>query len=288
MLTRVIKYIEYRFGPAIYGNTLGFRFNKRWASYHKACKNSYSENSKIDKSHKIRAKELKRDRLSILTRVDVEQLSQSVSEYFGESNEVFSEMTTDASFRYREMLFDILKKAEPFVSAYYGSFFQPYFISIQRTTPGKTTAASSFGWHIDDNPKEMMKLFVYLNDVSENNGAFRAFPWRHSRKILFSGFRSNGESTRVNAQPIPENYLTKNPNSLKILQGLSGTVLAFDNNLVHKGTAPKIGFRHAIQIPIYPSDVPLNIDMVGKALLSPRSHDYPKDPKLNDFGASIS
>ena len=284
MLRRALKYFEYRFGPAIHGNTLGFELNRSWAKYHKECKNSYFNNPLHSENHLIKARELSNDRLSVLTRVETDKLSKSVSDYFGDSNQVYSEMPPEISVQYTEILYKILKQAEPYVTAYYGSYFQPYYMVIQRTTPGKTTAASSFGWHIDDNPKELMKLFVYLNDVSESNGAFRAFPWRFSRKILIKGFRSNGESTRVNAQPLADNYLSKNPTALKILEGLTGTILAFDNNLVHKGTAPKIGYRHAIQIPIYPSLVPISEEMVRKALSSSRSCDYPKNPYVNDYG----
>jgi hypothetical protein len=286
MLRRALKYFEYRFGPAIHGNTLGLEFNRNWAKYHKDCRKSISSNQLHTDDHLLKARELSKDRLSVLTQVDTEQLSKLVSDYFGDSNQVYSEMPPELSVQYTDMLFKILKQAEPYVTAYYGSYFQPYYMLIQRTTPGKTTAASSFGWHIDDNPKELMKLFVYLNDVSESNGAFRAFPWSFSRKILMKGFRSNGESTRVNAQPLADNFLSKNPGALKILEGSKGTILAFDNNLVHKGTAPRIGYRHAIQIPIYPSLVPLNKEMVRRALSSSRSHDYPRNPYINDYGNS--
>lgn len=283
MISRIRKKIEYRFGPVIFGNTLGFEKNELWRNFHDSCKKSFAASNNIP-SHSTAAKELKRDRLTILSKQEVSTLAKGVADYFGNSDDVYSEMPSEVALTFAPQIFNLLKKAESDVFSYYGSYFQTYWILIQRTTPGKTTAASSFGWHIDDNPKEFMKLFVYLNDVFDTNGAFRAFSWKHSRKILLKGFRSNGEVTRVNAQPLADNYLAKKSHALKVLEGPEGTVLAFDNNLVHKGTAPETGYRHAIQIPIYPSKNPLTLEMVERSLLSPRKRDYPQNPENNDFG----
>jgi hypothetical protein len=283
MLSRVKAKFEYRLGPFIFGNTLGFSKNKLWHEFHAECKKNFISAREVTTPSDA-AIELKRDRLTVLSRQEVSEIAQGVDKYFANSLDVYTEMPTDVAITFAAQIFDLLKNAENDVLKYYGSYFQPYWILIQRTTPGKTTAASSFGWHIDDNPKELIKLFVYLNDVSESNGAFRAFSWKHSRRILLKGFRSNGETTRVNAQPLADSYLDKNPKSLKVLEGPKGTVLAFDNNLVHKGTAPRAGFRHAIQIPIYPSKNPLTLKMIERALLSPRKRDYPTNPESNDFG----
>lgn len=282
MLTRVFKKVEYRFGPAWFGNTLGTIRNREWKLFHDECKKIFSISDPQTQSKP--AKMLKRDRLTVLGNTDVGSLAKDVSNYFGESTDTFKEMPSAEAVKLAPEIYKILKKVELDVNTYYESYFQPYWIKIQRTTPGKTTAASSFGWHIDDNPLELMKIFVYLNDVSESNGAFRAFAWKHSRRILLKGFRSNGEETRIKAQPLADKYLKRHPKSLKVLEGVMGTVLAFDNNLVHKGTAPRVGFRHAIQIPIYPSKVPLTLEMVKLSLLSPQARDYPLNPEVNDFG----
>jgi hypothetical protein len=281
MFKRLFKKLEYMYGPAYYGNTLGVNKNRIWQKYHEECK-KLSKNYVGSSSEP--AKLLKKNRMTKLATINVSNLANSISNYFGNSTETFEEMPLSQASKFATDIYQVLKDVEPHITSYYGSYFQPYWIRIQRTTPGETTAASSFGWHIDDNPKELMKIFVYLNDCSKSNGAFRAFSWKHSRKILFKGFRSNGEQTRVNYQPLVDRYLKKFPESLMVLEGLGGTVLAFDNNLVHKGTAPEIGFRHAIQIPIYPAKKPVTLEMVEVALNSPKKRDYPQNPYVNDFG----
>lgn len=284
MVKRLKAFLVYRFGPAFFGNTLAVEKNRIWRNFHKSCQQEFNIANPKKHAPSQSAGELKRDRLSILSRTNVEELAIKIDKEFGDSDLVYSEISADNAIKYADLIYTIIKSAEKDVLDFYGSYFQPYWISIQRTTPGKTTAASSFGWHIDDNPREMLKLFVYLNDVSESNGAFRAFPQKDSGRLLLKGFRSNGEITRVAAQPMADMYLRKNPKSLKVLEGPAGTVLAFDNNLVHKGTAPKVGYRHAIQILIFPSRVPLNLEMVKSALLSSKKRDYPLNPYRNDFG----
>jgi hypothetical protein len=79
-----------------------------------------------------------------------------------------------------------------------------------------TATTASFGWHIDDNPQQLMKIFLYLNDVEENNGAFRALPLHDSRKLLRAGFISNSIETRQKNQSLVQKYLQKNPDSLTI------------------------------------------------------------------------
>ena len=282
MLRNFKAKIWYVFGTLVFSNSLGIKTNRVWRNFHKTCQRESKISRQFSPSKSVQ--ELKKDRLTVLSRQNVTELALQVNNYFAESNEVYSRMPATEAVKHSKSIFKILKNAEQDVIDYYGSYFQPYWMQIQRTTPGKTTADSSFGWHLDDNPKEMMKLFVYLNDVGESNGAFRAFSLRHTRRILLKGFRSYSPTTRLNSQAIADKHLQKNPKSLKVLEGLEGTVLAFDNNLVHKGTAPRVGYRHVIQIPVYPSKIPLNLEMIERALLSPQKRDYSINPENNDFG----
>ena len=282
MFTAIKSLILNRFGSAMFSNTLGTARNKEWREFHNSCKYEFDKSE--SREHSKAAEELRKDRLSVLANVDVKTLASEVNSFFGDSKDVYSEIPALDAVNYAPEIYGILKSVEGEMKSYYGSYFQPYWISIQRTTPGKTSAATSFGWHIDDNPKELMKLFVYLNDVREENGAFRAFSWKHSRAILLKGFKSDTEVRRVDSQSIADTYFSRHPQSLKVLEGQEGTILAFDNNLVHKGTAPRMGFRHAIQIPVYPAMGPVNLGMVERALLSPRKRDYPENPIQNDFG----
>ena len=276
-----LRKFEYRFGPYLTGNTLGFEVNWRWKKFHNVCKRNYKPTADFN-SINI-ARQIKKDGLAIIGQVDVSNLSFKVSGYFKNDSAVFSQMPTANQLELVDDIYEILEKVKNPVGDYFKSHFRPYWISVQKTSPGKVSAASSFGWHIDDNPKQMIKIFVYLNDVKESNGAFRAFPWNISKKILKNGFRSNSEQVRIKNHEEIDNFLKQNPNSLKILEGEEGTVLAFDNNLVHKGTAPREKFRLDIQIPVIPSLEPFTKNDVKDALASQRTRDYPRNPFIKDF-----
>ena len=280
-----VAFLQYRFGPSIYGNTFDRAKNSLWRSYHKECQEHFNSNdAHMFMTTRKKVAELRRDSLCVLGAYSNDNLAKKVAKYFEDEDSVYAAVPQNIQVLWADLIF---KSIEPFVhiiESFYKSYFQPYWLSVQQTKPGSTSAASSFGWHIDDNPKEMLKLFIYLNDVSEQNGAFRAFPKRTSKYLLLKGFRSGGEESRLRAQKSINTFLENKPRKLKVLEGQAGTVLAFDNNLVHKGTAPLNGFRHAIQIPIFPSKEKINVEMFRRGLLSTRNRDYPQDPNFNDYG----
>ena len=67
--------------------------------------------------------------------------------------------------------------------------------------------------------------------------------------------------------------------NLKIQSGNKGTVLCFDNNLIHKATLPKSGYRDLIVFEILPSIKETNIKNINNSLkMSINQPDYPKWP----------
>ena len=72
-------------------------------------------------------------------------------------------------------------------------------------------------------------------------------------------------------------------NELNVLEGSAGTVLMFDNNLIHKGTVPVVGYRSIFQIEIYPSNKKLTLSNVKKSIANQIGKDYPSNPFVNEF-----
>ena len=265
------------------GNTLGKSTAKLWVDFHLECKASYLKN--INPTFK-NIESLKTLGFTKLGLVNCELLAEKVASSFEVLNEKLptSRLPRTQCDQFSNDIYLALDKMSPLIEQYYESYFQPYWISIQQNYPGQVTAAdASFGWHIDDNPKEIMKIFLYLNDVNESNGAFRSLNYSDSRRILKKGFVSNSVETRLKNQKLVENFIAKNPNSLNIMEGKSGTFLMFDNNLVHKATPPEVGYRQLCQIEIYPSKNKFALNQVKNALINPIKRDYPKDPHFNDI-----
>lgn len=276
-LKRIIEKLEYRFLPTFYRNTLGFGKNSYYSNYCKEMRRIYLSSGKELESSKELAM-LKTDHLAVIGKVECGEFANSIEKEFENVKDPVKSLEQEKAVKYADNLYAILKTIDSKIISFYKSYYVPYWIQIQRNNPGQVEAGSAFQWHTDDNPRGVMKVFIYLNDVNENNGAFRAFPKRSTTYLFFRGFRSNGVQTRVDAQPLVNKYFKKYPNRLKILEGPTGTVLGFDNNLVHKGTLPEKGYRHVVQILLYPSDVPISIQSVKKALLSERKRDYPLNP----------
>lgn len=276
-LKRIKQKFEYRFLPTFYRNTLGFEKNRFYSKYCKEMRKIFLSSGQVSKKSK-ELSILKATHLAVIGNVDCRDFAHSIEKEFEEVKAPVKSLEQEKAVKYADDLYTILKSIDSTIIAFYRSYYAPYWIQIQRNNPGQVEDGSAFQWHTDDNPKGVMKVFVYLNDVFESNGAFRAFPKLSTTYLFFRGFRSNGVQTRVDAQPLVNSYFQKHPSRLKILEGVTGTVLGFDNNLVHKGTLPEKGYRHVVQILLYPSDRPLSMSSVKKALLSERARDYPSNP----------
>ena len=172
-------------------------------------------------------------------------------------------------------------KLEQILYDYYGSYFQLYWTNIIRYEKAKVNLGTSFGYHLDDNPNELMKIFFYLNDTYEWNAAFRTFDYVTTKKLLKEGFISSTAEQRIASQKFITPKLEKE--NLNILEGKKGTVFIFDNNLIHKGTSPKRGFRNVLVVEVYPSHRRFTMDDVYKSLTKPYKGDYPTNPFYNDI-----
>jgi hypothetical protein len=273
---------------SLYGHSLGKGVQDSWDSYHAACQAAYVADGapNAEQAKSVTAlHELGQANLGIKAPA---ALCKSVTEAFDKigSHDLVSYIPREEAGAFTSGINSVLESVSPVIEAFYGSYYQPYWISLQQNFPGTASASSSFAWHIDDNPRQLMKIFIYFNDVFESNGAFRAFTYPVSKQLLENGFKSWSEKLRVENQKMVNDYFAEHPTELKVLEGKAGTVLMFDNNLVHKGTPPREGFRQLAQIEIYPSMTKLTEEQVHLALTNPLVHDYPQDPRINDLSGA--
>lgn len=291
-MKRIFKRIyNNRFKPymrARLGHTLGPELQRKWNDFHTQYKKAYGGSHTLTNDEEACVQQLHTKGIAVLAKLDCQALSTEVDSRFkamedGKSHLSIKLPRDSRTADLTRPLFNILQDISPVIEAYFSSHFQPYFITIERNQPSPTTPDTSFGWHIDDNPRQIMKIFVYLNDVYRDNGALRGFTYEHSYKMLKKGFVSYNEKTRIENQVIPNDYLARNKDSLTFFEGDAGTVLMFDNNIVHKGTAPVQGERQFIQIEIFPSMKKMTEQQVTDALTKPIVRNYPTDPFYNDM-----
>jgi hypothetical protein len=136
------------------------------------------------------------------------------------------------------------------VQHYFRSYFKLYSVNVYRTVPTGCKADKSFQWHLDNCPRPDIKLMVYLDDVSEETGAFRLKPKPMSRSLIRQGFWDRNSID-------PFRSILDDHTTTRVLEGPLGTSILFqDGQCVHKATHPVRGHRDVVTFVMMPSDVP--------------------------------
>ena len=130
-------------------------------------------------------------------------------------------------------------------------------------------------WHFDDNPNDILKIFIYVNDQDKKNGAFRTLLLNDSRKLKYKeNFLSYNTQERIENQ----SKLNKYRDKVFIAEGKQGDIVAFQNNIVHKGNLPLERHRDLITIEILRSMVPITKKNIINKLNNAPKKDYPRFP----------
>jgi ectoine hydroxylase-related dioxygenase (phytanoyl-CoA dioxygenase family) len=149
----------------------------------------------------------------------------------------------------------------------FGSYVYCDNIKIYKTPKTSNESKSSWIWHLDNNPKEQVKIMLYLSDVTEGTGAFEYIKDSDNKAIKASTRRvdyknwctSKGEhkthycswyGSRVPNEAI--STMIKSGCNPTPIYGKIGTAILFDNNIVHKGSLPTKGDRLAATLQFRP------------------------------------
>lgn len=102
---------------------------------------------------------------------------------------------------------------------------------------------SSWLWHFDNNPKEIIKILIYLSDVGESNAPFQ-FLDRAGRAVKKTPTRIDRTCWTACPSRIPQDEIDNLASSgygCKTLIGKRGAGIIFDNNIIHRATVPDEG-----------------------------------------------
>ena len=119
---------------------------------------------------------------------------------------------------------------------------------------------SSYEWHYDNNPDEIVKTLIYLNDVSENNSPYEYLKAPNNEGVL-------GVCTRKGTEcwyPPPNNSrvghliegLKEQGYTTQQVIGKQGTMVSFINNSIHRANPIIDGYRDVINIRVKPTMQP--------------------------------
>ena len=132
------------------------------------------------------------------------------------------------------------------------SFWRNYFVPPE---VNKEKELISSNWHCDASNTSWVKLFVYLTDVTEDDGPFNVQSKERTKKLMKMGYKNRSNYNLPQDVIENEKYVWK-------ATGDVGTALMCNCNLgLHKAGIPEPGhYRDVIQFQFAPSNEPLSKD----------------------------
>ena len=168
-------------------------------------------------------------------------------------------VTHDNIWKYLEELQILSREIVPYLEENtFGCYLYVDKVYIYRTLK-RSSRESSYLWHHDNNPNELVKNLIYLDDVGEENSPFEFIQNEH-------GFGTLGHCTRRGAKdwyPAPnnsrhseqdiQNMIRYNNCSKRKVLGKKGTMISFNNNIIHRANPVINGKRDVINIRVKPT-----------------------------------
>jgi len=117
-----------------------------------------------------------------------------------------------------------------------------------------TGSVFSDDWHVDHRKTSMVKLFMLLDNISEEDGPLHVISKGDTKKLVSTGFLER----YVNADELLEDHGC----TITRFTGKAGTLMfANTAEIFHRAGNPKPGHRRdMLQVIVYPSTVPLRED----------------------------
>lgn len=152
----------------------------------------------------------------------------------------------------------LVPQAEERILGCYGLINQ---VTLIRSLPTAASPASSWLWHYDNKPDEAFKMLIYLTPVDELGGAFEYLRHTVTGDVVKVG-SSRESADRVGAprwlgSRVPPEAMAEYETSGYAphrAAGPRGTLIAFDNNCIHRATVPARTHRDALILNLRPSD----------------------------------
>lgn len=292
MIYKKLKKFYHILSLFFFGNTLGFIINPIYLLYAYIAKIFFLVNFKKkfflkNSLNKCYSNELKNYGLKIIGMASCHQkLKEKFKSSFDERkmSDVFSDspgyirLNRELYHNFFDEICEIIEKdLNDFLYLYYGSYYKIFWTSILRMHPvDGHKDDESLLWHYDDNPQGILKIFIYCSNQKEDSGAFKALDMKTSNSIKKTGFFTYTTEDRIRNQKKIKLY--ENNKEYLIAEGDVGSILVFQNNIIHKGNLPKIGNRDLIVLEIMPSITKMTKDDILYSLNKNVTVDYPKNP----------
>jgi hypothetical protein len=276
----------------LFGNTLSIYMNIKHIFYNISCRVAFffkeNDKKKLFKKNNI-ARNLKTNGV-VIAGLDknINKIKNRFDNFFNNNKKNYIDNNNGYFFLKRQLVSDFSQEIfyllkhdlDSFLKNYYQSYYKVYWCNIVRSYPiDNHEDDESLLYHFDDNPKGILKIFIYINSQDDNNGAFRSLLKKDSTILKKRGFLSYTSKSRAENQKMITESNFKN--KVKTYSGREGTILVFENNIIHKGNLPKKGYRDLIVLEIMQSHRDFLEKDVEKFLSKPIINDFPKNPFFN-------
>ena len=126
------------------------------------------------------------------------------------------------------------------IASYFGLWPSLYYISAWLHYPTEGTERVSQLWHRDPEDLQVIKVFIYLDDVNENGGPFSYIPGTQPFGYRTAAAREVKKKKRLTDAEIGRGFP---PDSWKVCTGSASTMILADTVGYHRGGKPTVGRR---------------------------------------------
>jgi hypothetical protein len=133
----------------------------------------------------------------------------------------------------------------------FGSYVIVDKVYVYRNLVTRQQEQVSWLWHYDNHPTEVMKVMIYLTDVGPLNAPFEYVRRKDSGAPMQFVPKPLLGNSRVSADKVGE--LLANGHEAFKATGPKGTMLIFDDNVLHRATFAREGRRDALVYQIRPA-----------------------------------
>lgn len=247
----------------------------KWSEYYKNCQDAYATSKDKPLIYDLGLISLN-DNLTLgldaQYHSSIEEIREKVINNFSE-NGMTNQINAFSIKTVTQLMPEIAKVCDKYFRDFlqekvFGSYVYCDNIKIYKTPKGAQRNESSWLWHIDNNPKEQVKIMLYLSDVNSNSGPLQYIQdplgsavkattrrvdytnWCTSKGMHSTKYCS-WHSSRV---PMSAIEAMKNFGCKQVsICGKIGTATLFDNNIVHRGALPTGEDRLAMTLQFRPS-----------------------------------
>jgi len=241
-----------------------------YREYFKLARQSYSSDKipSFDLFYADPVKRVPTESFSSKYTKSVDHISNRVKLYF-DANPTSKILNWYPSFLdFQDQLETICKELVPWLEQNtYGCHLFVDKIYIYRTSEMQNRE-SSYRWHYDNNPTEIVKNILYLNDVSKTNSPFEYLADKQQKRgVVFKATRTgpdnwNGAPNNSRIDNIVTELIDQNTHEAVQVLGSKGTMYSFNNDAAHRANPVIEGYRDVINIRVKPTTTkpPIYID----------------------------